>query len=84
MNNKQLATLRKIFEMPTRADIPWADIESLLDALGAILKGKKGSRVGVSLGGHYALFHGPHPRPDTDKGTVERIREFLQRAGVTP
>jgi hypothetical protein len=48
MNSKQLATLRRIFESPTRADIPWADIESLLDALGAILKGKKGSRVGVT------------------------------------
>lgn len=48
MNSKQFATLRKIFESPTRADIPWAGIESLLDALGAILKGKKGLRAGVT------------------------------------
>jgi hypothetical protein len=62
-------TLARVLETPTRRDIPWADIEGLLDALSAILKGKGGSRLGAKLGGHNAVFHRPHPRPTTDKGT---------------
>ncbi len=37
MNNKQRATLRRIFQTPTLADILWADILSLLLALGATI-----------------------------------------------
>ena len=34
MNKKQKQTLNKILEKPERSDIPWADIESLIIALG--------------------------------------------------
>jgi hypothetical protein len=84
MNSKQRATLAKIFETPTLATIPWSAIESLLEALGGEFEGKGGSRVGVSLGERYAVFHSPHPRPTTDKGTVERVRDFLEKGGVKP
>ncbi len=84
MNSKQRRTLSKVFETPTRTDIPWSDVESLFGALGAITAGIGGSRVGVKLGGVRAVFHSPHPRPQTDKGTVERVRDFLEKAGVKP
>ncbi len=84
MYSKQRATLKKIFDTPTRTDIDWSAIESLFEALGAVMKGTGGSRVGVKLGGRYAVFHRPHPQPNIDKGTVERVRDFLEKAGARP
>lgn len=84
VNKHQRSTLAKIFETPTRRDIGWSEIESLFTALGAVTKGSGGSRVGVKLAGRYAVFHRPHPQPTTDKGTVERVRAFLDKAGVQP
>jgi hypothetical protein len=31
-----------------------------------------------------AVIHEPHPNKETDKGTVEAVRRFLQTAGVVP
>ena len=45
MNRKQRQTLDKIFEKPDRSDIPWANIESLCEALGADISEGRGSRV---------------------------------------
>ena len=84
VNSKQRATRANIFEMPTRANIPWSDIESVLSAVGAELEGRGGSRIGVTLGDRFAVFHSPHPRPTTDKGMVERVRDFLAKGGVRP
>ena len=30
------------------------------------------------------LIHRPHPRPETDKGSIKSIRRFLTETGVTP
>ena len=83
MVRRQTDTLAKVLERPTRADVRWADIESLLRGLGAELSEGRGSRVRVVLKGVRAVFHRPHPRPTADKGTVESVRKFLANAGVT-
>ena len=84
MNSKQRKTLDKVFEVPTRSDIPWSDIESLCGAAGATISQRAGSRIGISLGGITAVFHSPHPQRQTPRATVEGVRDFLERAGVTP
>lgn len=84
MNNRQRKTLEAIFHDPVRADIRWADIESMLLAAGAEISEGAGSRVRISLGNARAVFHRPHPRPITDKGSVRAMRRFLEVAGVTP
>ncbi|MGO8690798.1 MAG: type II toxin-antitoxin system HicA family toxin [Thermoguttaceae bacterium] len=81
---KHQKTLEAVFARPTRSGILWADIESMLRAFGAELSEGKGSRVRIALGGVRAVFHRPHPRKETDKGSVESIRRFLTEAGRTP
>lgn len=82
LNNKQRKTLEAIFDRPTRANIRWDDIERLLLALGAERKNKGGSIVGFRLAGVIETYHRPHPGKDAYKPQVERIREFLRKAGV--
>jgi hypothetical protein len=43
-----------------------------------------GSRVTFILNGQRADFHRPHPGKETLRYRVKDVREFLQRAGVTP
>ena len=73
-----------IFSRPTSGNIKWVDIESLFLALGAEIKEREGSRIGVRLFGERLVFHRPHPTPDTDKGAVSSVRDWLKRNGVKP
>ena len=82
LNKKQQKTMVKLFEQPGRSDISWKDIEALLLALGAEISEGRGSRVRVALNGVRAVFHRPHPQPQTDKGAVASMRRFLTEAGV--
>lgn len=82
MNKKQRQTLKRIFERPERSDISWLDIESLFIALGADVSEGRGLRVRVALNEIRAVFHRPHPKRITNKGTVKSVRRFLQEAGV--
>ena len=84
MNQKQKATLEAIFSRPTRADIRWTAIESLILALGGEIMERAGSRVAARLNGVTAVFHRPHPRPETKKGAIDAVRQFLTNAGVKP
>lgn len=84
MIGKHRKTLDAIFADPVRANVPWADVESLFLALGAEVSEGRGSRVRVSLGGVDAVFHRPHPRKETDKGALKSVRRFLREAGFTP
>ena len=83
MNSKQRATLTRIFENPTPTDIPWADIESLITALGGtVVSRKRGSRVGFVLGDHRATLHSPHPERQTGVKTTQAVRDFLEQSGI--
>ena len=84
MNKAQQATLNAIFFRPTKADIRWTAIESLIRALGGEVSERAGSRVAAKLNGVTAVFHRPHPRPETKKGAVDAVRQFLLNAGVKP
>jgi hypothetical protein len=84
MNSAQQRTLEAIFARPTRADVRWLAIESLIRALGGEVTERAGSRVAARLNGVTAVFHRPHPRPETKKGAVEAVRQFLVHAGVKP
>lgn len=84
MNNRQRATLVAIFAKPTPATIRWADIESLIVALGGTVTESEGSRVRLALNGVRATLHSPHPRPTTGRLTVRDVRRFLEQAGVAP
>jgi len=84
MNRKHQKTLDSIFELPTRSGISWRDIETLFDACGGEITEGEGSRVRVALNGVRAVFHRPHPKPETDKGAVVSVRRFLSEAGVKP
>ncbi|MCS5558080.1 MAG: type II toxin-antitoxin system HicA family toxin [Oceanospirillaceae bacterium] len=55
----------------------WKDIEPLFIALGANIEEAEGSRVGVRLFGDRRVFHRPHPSPNSDKGSVNSILQWL-------
>ncbi len=83
LSSKNGKTLQWIFEDPVRSDVKWTDMENLFRALGAEITEGRGSRVRVYLNGVRAVFHRPHPEPDTDKGALKSIRRFLAESGVT-
>jgi hypothetical protein len=82
--SKHGQTLEAIFAEPARSNVKWRDIEALLKSKGAELSEGAGSRIRVSLNGVKAVFHRPHPKPDTDKGALKSVRRFLFEAGVMP
>ena len=84
MRAKHERTLNAIFAQPVAGGLRWADVEALLDSLGAQIEERAGSRVAVELNGVAAVFHRPYPRPEMDKGAVRSMRRFLTDAGVTP
>ena len=84
MNTKHKKTLAAIFDEPTRTNVVWSDIESLLIAVGAEISEGSGSRVKIVLNGGRAVFHRPHPRPETDRGALRSVRTFLSKSGVEP
>ena len=77
-------TLQAIFAEPTRGNIRWADIVALFQHLGATVSEREGSRMAVMFNDRVAIFHRPHPRPETGKATVKDVRTFLENAGVHP
>ncbi len=84
MKRKHLKTLKAIFADPVSANIQWKDIESLFTELGAEISEREGSRVAVVLFDEVRVFHRPHPFPNTDKGAVASIRNWLRQHGIIP
>jgi HicA toxin of bacterial toxin-antitoxin, len=84
MNAKHKRTLAAIFTRPHPAELRWADTEALLGALGAARFEGHASRVRFLLNDVEAVFHRPHPRPETDKGAIARVCQFLEKAGIEP
>ena len=73
MNAKQRRTWDFIFTRPVPSNIRWVEIEVLFKALGAECSEGRGSRVQVSLNGQDAIFHRPHPSPETNKKGRSRL-----------
>jgi len=84
MKAKHLKTLSAIFTKPTRANIKFSDIESLVKALGGAVREGDGSRVVLELSGTREYAHRPHPGKEAKKYMVEKIREWLTGLEVTP
>ena len=84
LSGKHRKTLQAIFAEPVRANVKWADVEHLLQALGAELTEGRGSRIRIYLQGVRAVFHRPHPQPDMGKGALKSMQRFLRQAGVEP
>ena len=84
MRRKRQRTLDLLFARPTSANIQWRDIEALFVELGADISEREGNRVAVVLFGEVQVFHRPHPSPNTDKGAVVSVRQWLEQHGVKP
>ncbi len=84
MNAKQRKVLAAIFAKPTLASITFADIESLIEALGGTVLEREGSRVSVHLMGEEWRCHRPHPGKEAKRYQVEQARDLLERVGVNP
>ena len=82
MKRKHQKTLEAIFAHPVSSNIQWRDIESLLIELGAEISEREGSRVLIRLFGERRVFHRPHPSPNTDKGAIASLRDWLHDHGV--
>jgi hypothetical protein len=84
INSKHRKTLRAVFAKPTPVSVVFADIESLLMALGAVVQEREGSRVKITLKDEQWRCHRPHPGKEAKRYQVEEVRELLERIGVHP
>ena len=84
MNSRHRKTLAAIFARPTSASVVFADIESLIKALGGTIEEREGSRVRIELKGEQWRCHRPHPGKEAKRYQVEEARELLERTGVLP
>lgn len=85
MNSKQKATLKAIFEKPTRANIKFSDIERLFISLGGQLSEGKGSAIRIAFP-HGVKYdqHRPHPQKEAKRYQVDDARILLELLGVKP
>ena len=87
VNSRQTRTLKAVFTDPVSGTISWADIESLLKAVGCevveVVEGN-GSRVRFVFQGVIASFHRPHPDKEAKRYQVRDARALLITIGVRP
>lgn len=84
MNSKQKKTLQAVFRNPVSATIAWADIESLLVAVGCEVIEGPGSAVSFRHRMAVEFFHRPHPGKEAKRYQVRVARAFLKTLGVEP
>ena len=84
MNNRQRKTLQAVFATPVPKNLPWAEIESLLDSLGAKKVSRDGSAVSFALNGARLDVHRPHPQKEAKPYVVRNTARFLTLAGIKP
>ena len=82
MNKRQRATREAVFTKPVPQDIRWAEIESLVRALGGMVQQREVSRVALEANGVRAVLHRPHRRAEVHRATVRDLKDFLDRAGI--
>ena len=76
--------LAGIFAKPALASVVFADVESLIKALGGTVHEREGSRVSVQLMGEEWRCHRPHLGKEAKRYQVEQARDLLDRVGVRP
>jgi hypothetical protein len=84
LSTKHRKTLRAVFAKPTLASLVFADLESLLVALGGAVHEREGSRVKITLKNEQWRCHRPHPIKEAKRYQVEEVPELLERIGVHP
>jgi hypothetical protein len=84
VNSKQRKTLASIFRDPVSSTVAWADVESLLVAIGCEVIEGSGSRVKFQRNGDVFMAHRPHPRKECKPYQVREVRDFLTDIGVIP
>ena len=84
MNNRQRKTLKAVFATPVPKNLAWAEIESLLDSLGAKKVSRDGSAVSFALNGARLDVHRPHPQKEAKPYVVRNTARFLTLAGIKP
>ena len=82
MNHRHRKILHALFAHPVSANIDPKSVEAVLTELGATIDNRHGARIGVTLGGHTAVFHkAQHALP---KEEVAQVRQFLGKCGINP
>ena len=84
MNNRQRKTLTAVFATPVPNNLAWAEIESLLDSLGAKKVNRDGSAMSFALNGARLDVHRPHPQKEAKPYVVRNTARFLALAGIKP
>jgi hypothetical protein len=84
MKAKHRKTLEAIFKRPTNGGIVFADIESLVIALGGEIWEGSGSRVAFELNDRRRYLHRPHPGKDARRYQVEEVRGWFIELEVKP
>lgn len=84
MNNNQRKILAAIFQNPPQAAIKWADIVSLLKAVGVTVENGLGSRVNFTKGANSLHGHRSHPGKEVKPYFVKAVQEFLIELGLSP
>ena len=82
MNHRHRKVLHALYAHPMSSNIDFNDVQSVFGELGATVDNRHGSRIGVSLNGHTAVFH--HAKHSLPKDEVVKIRHFLDACGVSP
>jgi hypothetical protein len=64
--------------------VRFADIATLIVALGGEIREGAGSRVAFELKGKRVYLHRPHPGREAKRYQVEEVREFLRSLEIQP
>ncbi len=90
MNRKQTATLSAIFDRIPPADLTWAEVKDLLEALPAegfvenvVIRDEPNQRIHVTIGSYRAALPPHRPVSVLSKKMIERIRELLENTGIS-
>ena len=84
MGRKHQLILAAIFRHPTASNVRWDDVLTLLEWYEAEFEAREGSRHAFILNEEVIVLHRPHPGSEIDKGAVQSLRKFLERAGKRP
>ncbi len=84
IDGKHRRTLQELFAHPIAMNIDFWKVENLFEDLGAEIDETGKGNLKVKLNGQEASFPIPRKKNIDDKHEIVAIRNFLERAGVTP